>query len=187
MKNFLPTLILLSAVFFLWGCQTTNDPASNANTFPVNQEIISEEGEPILVGQLNREAWQMEAYKAWFDDEYTDYELDEAALSNVKMKDITFKVFIGTWCSDSQRELPRFYKIADFLNLKENRLEVIGLDNHTDRYKQSPQHQEEGWNIEYVPTFVVLKDGKEIGRIVEMPEVSLEKDLKKILEEKVIL
>jgi uncharacterized lipoprotein YajG len=53
MKNFLPTLILLSAVFFLWGCQTTNDPASNANTFPVNQEIISEEGEPILVGQLN--------------------------------------------------------------------------------------------------------------------------------------
>jgi hypothetical protein len=72
MKNFLPTLILLSAVFFLWGCQTTNDPASNANTFPVNQEIISEEGEPILVGQLNREAWQMEAYKAWFDDEYTD-------------------------------------------------------------------------------------------------------------------
>jgi thiol-disulfide isomerase/thioredoxin len=187
MKNPLPTLILLLAVFLLWNCQTTNDPASNANVFPVNQEILSEEGEPILVGQLKREAWQMEAYKSWFDYEYEAYEVNEAALSNLKMKGVTFKVFLGTWCSDSQRELPRFYKIADYLDLKENQLQIVGLDNHTDRYKQSPQHEEEGWNIEYVPTIIVLKDGKEVGRIVEMPEVSLEEDLVKILEEKVIL
>ena len=34
------------------------------------QEITSEDGELILVGQVNREAWQKETYRDWFDYEY---------------------------------------------------------------------------------------------------------------------
>ncbi len=182
-------LLLFSAIFLLWNCQTTNDPSSNSNVFPVNQEITSEEGELILVGQLNREAWQMETYKAWFDEEYENYVVNEEILSQLNLKGVSFKVFLGTWCSDSQREVPRFLKITDQMGVKAKQLQIIALDNHTDRYKQSPQHEEEGWNIEYVPTIIVLKDGREVGRIVEMPELSLEEDLVRILEqgEKIIL
>ena len=102
--------------------------------------------------------------------------------ASINLEEVTFKIFIGSWCSDSQREVPRLYKIYDFLDIDENKLQFIALDNHPDRYKQSPQQEEEGWNIEYVPTIIILKNGSEIGRIVESPMVSLEEDIKAILE-----
>ena len=37
-------------------------------------------------------------------------------------------------------------------------------------------------DIKYVPTFIVYRNGKEIGRIVESPQTTLEGDLKNILK-----
>lgn len=76
---------------------------------------------------------------------------------------------------------PHFYKILDHLGFPEKRLRVVALDNHPDRRKTSPDGAEKGWNIEYVPTFIFLKNDKEVGRIVETPAVSLEKDMVNIL------
>ncbi|NNK29609.1 MAG: thioredoxin, partial [Flavobacteriaceae bacterium] len=39
----------------------------------------------------------------------------------------------------------------------------------------------QGRNIEYVPTIIFLKDGKEAGRIVELPMNSLEQDMEAII------
>ena len=58
---------------------------------------------------------------------------------------------------------------------------TIALSDHPDHYKESPQHEEKGWDIEFVPTIIFLRNGKELGRIVESPEQSLEKDMRKIL------
>lgn len=185
MKYHPKVLIQLSGLFLvlslLWSCQSNTDLATTAPIY--NQEILSEEGELILVGQINHEAWQMESYKYWFDHEYQAYDLDEATLSNLNFseKGLSVKVFLGTWCSDSQREVPRLYKILDYLAFDKAQLDVVGLDNHPDRYKQSPLGEEKVWNIEYVPTIIILKEGVEIGRIVESPVVSLEKDLLEIL------
>ncbi|MCB0637107.1 MAG: thioredoxin family protein [Lewinella sp.] len=174
-------ILLLLASFSLWYCQSTGQ--LNNETIPMNQEIISHEGEPILVGQLNREAWQMEAYQDWFAAEYADYTVDEATVAGLQphIGNLEVKVFLGTWCSDSQREVPHLYKVLDALDFDETHLQVVALDNHPDRRKTSPQHEEAGWNIEYVPTIIFLRNGTEIGRIVEMPEVSLERDLAVIL------
>ena len=175
--------LLLLAVFFLGTCQTPTDQVSdNMNTL-FNQEVIAEDGAQVLVGRLNRQAWQKAPYQEWFEEEYNAYEVDEMTLAEVKTatNSIEIKVFLGTWCSDSRRELPRFYKVLEALDFDESRLTVVGLDNHPDRYKQSPQQEEVGWDIEYVPTFIFLQNGKEIGRIIESPNVSLEVDLVGIL------
>jgi len=85
---------------------------------------------------------------------------------------------MGTWCGDSQREVPKFYKVLEAANFPENNLRIVGLNNVKEQYKQGPNGEEKGLNVHRVPTFIVYnKKGKEIGRIVEHPVESLEADL----------
>ena len=188
MKNHFPKASKLLAFLFLLSllyssCQSNGNLISSRFESPVNREIISEDGDLILVGQLNRKAWEKKAYQDWFMREYQAYQLNEALLSDIQpvIESFDILVFLGTWCSDSRREVPRFYKIMDYLSFNEDQLHVIALDNHTDRYKQSPQHEEIGWEIEFVPTIILLRDGIEIGRITESPILTLEEDLWTIL------
>ena len=46
--------------------------------------------------------------------------------------------------------------------------------------KDTPEGLEEGMDIQYVPTIILFKNGEELGRIVESPVETLEKDLLKI-------
>ena len=55
------------------------------------------------------------------------------------------------------------------------------VGNGDSLYKKSPQHEEAGKNIVRVPTIIVEQKGNEIGRIIEFPITSLEKDLLTIL------
>ncbi len=86
-------------------------------------------------------------------------------------------VFFGQWCSDSRRDVPRFLKIVDLAGTSLGRVTLYALD----RKKKSPEGLEGQYRIERVPTFVFLKQGKEIGRIVEMPRTTLEGDMLGIL------
>jgi len=86
---------------------------------------------------------------------------------------------MGTWCSDSRREVPRFIKILDLSEFEQNKIQIINLN----REKESPGHEEKEKNIDFVPTFIINKNNNEIGRIVEFPIITLESDLFNILLE----
>lgn len=86
-------------------------------------------------------------------------------------------VFLGTWCGDSKREVPRFLKIVDAAGIPANRITLLALD----RKKTSPEGVEVRYGIERVPTFIFLKKETEIGRIVETPQTTLEGDILTIL------
>jgi thiol-disulfide isomerase/thioredoxin len=88
-----------------------------------------------------------------------------------------FLVFFGSWCSDSKREVPRFMKIADLAGVPAERIRLHGLD----RSKKSPDGFADPYSIVRVPTFIVLRGGREEGRIVERPLGTLEGDLLTIL------
>jgi thiol-disulfide isomerase/thioredoxin len=88
-----------------------------------------------------------------------------------------FLVFIGTWCGDSRREVPRFLRIAKEAGIEESRVRLYNLD----RSKTSPDGLTERWAIDRVPTFIILRQGREVGRIVERPRSTLEGDLLSIL------
>ncbi len=86
-------------------------------------------------------------------------------------------VFLGTWCSDSKRDVPRFLRIADGVGMGPDCYTLYSLDLK----KTSPGGLEQKYMITLVPTFVFLRDGKEIGRIVELPRSTLEGDILSIL------
>jgi thiol-disulfide isomerase/thioredoxin len=133
----------------------------------------------MMIGKIKLKDFKVAPFKTWFDEEYNSYKPDYKTLSEITKIDKKIKVlvFFGSWCGDSRREVPRFLKIAEHLKIKKKKISYMGLD----RKKTAPVYKENIWDIQYVPTFIFLKEGKEIGRIIETPNESLEKDLKKIL------
>ena len=111
-----------------------------------------------------------------FQDNYEEYQSGNL-LDPALFRDIEIYVLFGTWCHDSQREVPRFLQLLNSLNIQENYIHLIGLNF----LKNEPLDRGKHFQIKKTPTFVFLRNQKEIGRIVEMPEISLEADLLKIL------
>ena len=137
-------------------------------------------GKPMLIGICDRTAFADTNFAWWFNSEYDVYNLDTTTLASIgnKLNDYKITVVMGSWCSDSRREVPRFYKILDSLKFDQSKLELICVD----RDKNDPNGDTEKLNIEAVPTFIFYKDDKEIGRIVESPKETLEKDILKIVQ-----
>jgi len=168
MKSILLTFIFLGASFM--------------NAQNINKEITTGKS-PYLLGKINKEGLTSANYNGWFTKNYDNYQPDETVLRNIAntLKDYEILLFMGTWCGDSKREVPRFYKILELSDYPMEQLTAVALSSQADMYKQSPEHEEKGLNIHRVPTFILYKNGKEVNRIVEEPVESLEKDIQKIV------
>ncbi len=143
------------------------------------EALLDENGIPILLGVHKRQALEAAPYDQWFNTSYKEHTLDTATISTIKgdlaAADIT--VYMGTWCEDSQRETPAFYKILDLAGIASKQVKLITVSED----KDTPEGLEKGQNITNVPTIILSKNGEEMGRIVEYPLESLEKDMAKIL------
>ena len=137
--------------------------------------------EDMLIGEIAVSELKDAPYSEWFVDGYDAYSVKDAAKNELGtlLDGVHIKIFMGTWCSDSQREVPRFSKILDVLEFPSENSELVAMD----RDKITPDQLEEGLNIQRVPTFIFYKDNRELGRIVEYPIVSLEEDMLTILSE----
>ncbi len=145
--------------------------------------ISQEEGvEKNLIGIQSKENFQQAPYAEWFNPNYKDATLDAAIVNKIKkhLKGVSIKAFMGTWCGDSQHETPIFYKLMDAIDFDYKNLTMIAVN----RSKETPDNLQEGYNITNVPTFIFYKKGKEIGRFVEYPRETLEKDVLKIVSGK---
>lgn len=156
---------------------------SLAQDQPVNQRYTDAAGNIILLGQCTREALWQAPFRSWFAINYDQYVVDSATCLYVAplLKDKKITLFMGTWCGDSRREVPRLLKILDCCGFPPEQLTMIMVSNQPDMYKQSPGHEEYGRNIFRVPTLIIDGLSRELGRIIELPVVSLEKDLLRIL------
>jgi thiol-disulfide isomerase/thioredoxin len=86
-------------------------------------------------------------------------------------------IIFGPWCGDSQREVPKFLKLADAAGIEADSIRLYSVD----RSKKSDDGITEQYQIERVPTFIIEKNGREVGRIVESPETTMAADLLSIL------
>jgi hypothetical protein len=145
----------------------------------VNTEATDKRGNLILLGKSTRERLAQPPFNDWYNKNYAAYTIDSNTANQIKplLKNKQFFLFMGTWCGDSRREVPRMYKILDYCQVKLSRIQLINLNNSDTAYKQSPGHEERGLNILRVPTLLIYENGHEVGRVVESPVTSLEKDM----------
>ncbi len=143
-------------------------------------------GNTHLLGKTPREQLTQAPFDTWFNKNYADYTIDTNTANQLKplLKNKQFVIFMGTWCGDSRREVPRMYKLLDYCGVKPSQVQLINVNNHDTAYKQSPQHEERGQYIFRVPDLLVYEHNQEKGRIVEAPVASLEKDLLAIANNK---
>ncbi len=147
----------------------------------INRTVLDvTSGKPILIGLCDRVAFEDTNFSWWFNSGYKYYHLNATTIESLKKEDddYTVEIIMGTWCSDSRKGVPRFYKLLDALDISADRITLINVD----RKKQGGGTDIAELNIHLVPTYIISRNNKEIGRIVETPKESIEKDLLKILE-----
>ena len=155
----------------------------HAQQSSLNQRFTDPSGNTILLGKCTPAALQEAPFSGWFSPAYAQYRVDSATCQFVAplLRDKQITIFLGTWCGDSRREVPRILKILDCCGFPPQQLTLVMVSNQPDAYKRSPGGEESGRKIQRVPTIIIEKANGEVGRIVEFPVVSLEKDMLSIL------
>jgi len=87
--------------------------------------------------------------------------------------DLKVKILFGTWCHDSEREVPRMLKLLTASGVKEDNISLISLDIR----KEEPEGRAKGLDVRFTPTFIFFRDDVELGRIIERPVESLQADI----------
>ena len=113
----------------------------------------------------------------WFPKQYDAYHPDLNGFDSANLKQISIKIFMGTWCHDSKREVPRLYKILDELYYAYENFEIIGLTKDKKGYFQDYAT----FGITNTPTIIFYRNDMEIGRIIEEPKGSLEDQMARII------
>lgn len=173
---------LLVSLLLLAGILTTGCRLLKKETKPeMNRVVYSEKIEgDILIGSCNREGLSSGEFGEWFLREYNTYAADSLVITSLRKADVSelsICIVLGTWCSDSRREVPRFYRVLDDMEMNEDKLELRCVN----RAKEVPGMDISRLDITHVPTFIIYRSGKEYGRIIETPEENLEKDLLDII------
>jgi thiol-disulfide isomerase/thioredoxin len=152
-------------------------------TLPTPARSPAQDRAPLL-GPLTRAQLKTPPYAEWFDSQYSRYQpgAESVAALRSRLTGVSIETYFGTWCGDSRRQVPRLVRLLDLAGFDENRLSLVGLSDQRMEFKQAPGNPERKRYVHRTPTIVVLRDGAEVGRIVETPTTSLEADLIAILE-----
>jgi cyclophilin family peptidyl-prolyl cis-trans isomerase/HEAT repeat protein/thiol-disulfide isomerase/thioredoxin len=132
---------------------------------------------PLIVGEItpDRLLATVPAYGERKSEYKPDLSVVEMMKSYVRPGD-RVEVFMGTWCDDSQREVPKFLRIADDLKSQYG-VELPVRFVAVDKSKQQPAALLTGKSLQKVATFIYYRDGQELGRIEERPQGLFEDDL----------
>lgn len=115
----------------------------------------------------------------WMKDT-SRYRADKHAMEvlNNNLHKYELVVLFGSWCEDSHLQLPHLYKVLKEAGMPLEKVTLYGLD----RTKKGRDMEDKIFRVERVPTIILIQNHKEIGRIVETPQRSLEADLAAMIE-----
>lgn len=145
------------------------------------QVLVERPNEKTLKGIISREVLLNDTSFHWYADNLKGYKPNQTALEGFKnQKDsIQLIAFMGTWCEDSQNVIPKLFSLLDQADFSTERITLIGVD----RKKKTLSHLSEALNIDKVPTIIVMKNGKEMGRVIEFGKFGLfDMDLGEIIK-----
>lgn len=119
----------------------------------------------ILKGILNKNLIKNDTAYTWYAENQKSYANPDAAIIKTLNSDsaVKYVVFGGTWCDDTRFILPKFFMLQEKAGIAEDRISLFGVD----RNKETIGNLASALNISNVPTIIVMKNGKEVGRVVE--------------------
>lgn len=167
------TFLILATILVFASCEN-NKKEKEAESTAVEAQDENYDDLPVLVGKQEINTIKEPPYRKWFMENY-QYSPNQRALGPLKtaLNDIEMTIFMGTWCEDSRKQVPALLNILVAIQYDQSKITLIAMDEN----KETPEGLEEGYNIEYVPTIILSRNGKELGRIVEYPIETLEADL----------
>jgi hypothetical protein len=144
--------------------------------------IDSQSQKEILIGKCNIQGLNSAEFGRIFWDNFSTYFPDTLVMStfNTGLKNIRIKIFMGSWCGDSKEQVPRFFKVLHKLQYNPWDVEIVCFAR---KFKEKEAEAKSN-TIEKIPTFIIYRNNTEIGRIIETPHFSIEKDLLEILNMK---
>lgn len=172
-------LILFSLIL---SCNSSTKKVSEKESGEEFKEEVSNNQETYLLGGFERKELKQSPYSDWFESGYKNYHPEAEHMKVIKenISDYEIILFMGTWCSDSQLEVPKLYKILDLANYDYSKLTSIAVDPD----KETPNHVEEDYEVNLVPTIIFRKNGEEVNRFVEFALETFEEDLADIVSQK---
>ncbi|MEC9397694.1 MAG: thioredoxin family protein, partial [Myxococcota bacterium] len=161
--------------------QTTAETTSAATTPKLSDEQLVKEsrkyGHIPIVGDTDR-ASVTAKFENWkkAEDEAKATEGVGAKLVAVP-EGATITIVFGTWCSDCFREIPRLWDALDQVEQKPPfEIKYVAVNEYLRADRDLT-----AMNIHNIPTLIVERDGKEVGRIIEKPTTTVEEDLLALL------
>lgn len=172
MKNIILSVLVIS---FISSCSAPKA----LNTVVVDPSLEYE----ILLGNIDEVGLSNYAVFEGADKHYENYIVDTLLASKINQlsANVTITIIFGSWCGDSQYNVPAFQKIVESSGFDKSRVNYIAVD----RNKKGGNVDVSGYKAEYVPTFIFYRNNKEIGRIIEYPSgKNIEEDWVNILSVK---
>jgi thiol-disulfide isomerase/thioredoxin len=172
----------LSKIFVIAAVLFTTSAWSQKTTWPkLYAEAKDRDSTKMLLGFVDRAQITNDTAFGWYANTLKYFKPNAEAVSTIKGKTDSMYIllFAGTWCEDSQQILPKYLSTLDAAGLPADRVTIIA----TDRAKTTVANLHKTFGITNVPTLIMLKQGKEVGRIVEYGSTALmDKELAALAE-----
>lgn len=173
MKAFIGALFITTLVW--QACAQTSSQGAQAGTaapaLHLYQTLPDAEETKLLRGIITKADILTDTSFGWYQKNLQYFKPNTEAVAAIKPKvgQVQIVLFAGTWCHDSQQILPKYLSTLEAAGFNEEQLTIIACD----RAKTTIANLHRAFNITNVPTLVLLKNGKEVGRIVEYGNTAL--------------
>lgn len=176
MKKRTMQVLLFCGLCLLLSCASHNGTLKPKSDYKCS---LDEKGKPVVAGPVSWDEWTRLA--AWHSYESAPGAFDilkaKLAAKTLNSDDYILMIFAGSWCEDSETQVPILMDMFKNTGIDSNRIYFYGVD----RNKLEGSGTAAKYKIAKVPTLIILKSGKEIGRIEELPKVSWEDDIRNIV------
>ena len=159
-------LVLLLLLFWSAGC--------SAQTHRQRKSTV-------LSGQYQPEQVKAQSGLEWFGNGVATYAPDKKVIEQLRQSWTpahSAVIVAGSWCPDTHRDLPSYYKALQAAGIPESSQSLWFVDR---RFRKADGISKQ-YQVTSVPTFVVLKEGKEVGRFAGRPGIKVESELLRVLQ-----
>lgn len=132
-----------------------------------------------LTGKIEMKQLTSDSAFAWFYTGVNRYDANANMVNYIKTnKDkIQLVALVNTTDDASKKLLPAFYKVMILASVPEESIHLYGADNSGN----TGNTVADGYKVKRVPVILVMRDGKEEGRISGSPKQTVEDDLAQII------